>query len=91
MWYEPGAWHALSRWFWPPTPMRTGSQEDEGACERAVSQQTNNPDVVTLSSEFSQANSEVIVGIGPQRAKWRCLVSRGRVADVMSLTDEGAL
>ncbi|PHP66134.1 hypothetical protein CSC94_16185 [Zhengella mangrovi] len=74
-----------------PAPMRTGSQEDEGACERAVTQQTNNPDVVTLSSQFSQANTEVIVGVGAQRARWRCLVSRGRVAEVMSLTDEGAL
>lgn len=72
-------------------PMRTGSQADEGACERAVTQASNNPDVVTLSSEFSQANTLVIVGVGPQRAQWRCLVSRGRVAEVMSMTDEGAL
>lgn len=72
-------------------PMRTGSQADEGACERAVTQATNNPDAVTLSSEFSQANTLVIVGVGPQRAQWRCLVSGGRVAEVMSMTDEGAL
>ena len=72
-------------------PIRTGSQQDEGACERAVTQQTSNPDVVTLSSEFSEANTLVIVGVGPDRAKWKCLVSKGRVAEVMSLTDEGAL
>ncbi len=71
--------------------IRTGSQADEGACERAVSQQANNGDVITLSSEFSQANTEVVVGVGPQRAKWRCLVSRGKVAEVVSLTNEGAL
>jgi hypothetical protein len=29
--------------------------------------------------------------VGEQKAKWRCLVKNGRVADVMSLTDEGAL
>jgi len=72
-------------------PIRTGSPADERACELAVTRETNNGDVVTLSSEFSQANTEVIIGVGPQRAKWRCLVSKGRVAEVMSLTDEGAL
>jgi hypothetical protein len=75
----------------PAAALRTGSQADEGACELAVTQQTKNSDVVTLSSEFSQANTEVIVGVGPQRAKWRCLVSGGKVAEVMSLTNEGAL
>jgi hypothetical protein len=71
--------------------LRTGSQADEGACERAVSIETSNGDVVTLSSEFSQANTVVIVGVGPQRAQWRCLVSGGKVAEVMSLTNEGKL
>ncbi|WP_256439264.1 hypothetical protein [Ensifer sp. ENS06] len=40
---------------------------------------------------MSQANTQVIIGVGPERAKWRCLVSRGKVAEVMSLTDEGAM
>lgn len=70
--------------------MRTGSAEDERACLDAVAQQTGNS-VTVLSSEFSQANTLVIVGVGPNRAPWRCLVSGGIVADVMSLTDEGAL
>ncbi len=71
--------------------MRTGSADDEGACERAVSNQTGNGDTIVLSSDFSQANTEVIVGVGPKRARWKCLVSRGVVAEVTSLTDEGAL
>ncbi len=71
--------------------MRTGSAADESACLKAVMRQTNNNDAVVLSSEFSQANTEVIVGIGPNRAKWRCLVSKERVGEVMSMTDEGAL
>jgi hypothetical protein len=75
----------------PAPAMRTGSASDERACELAVTRQTNNPDVVTLSSDFSQANTEVILGVGAQRAKWRCLVSRGKVAEVMSLTNEGAM
>lgn len=71
--------------------MRTGAPADEQACELAVTRETNNPDIMTLSSEFSEANTEVIIGVGPDRARWRCLVSKGVVAEVMSLTDEGAL
>jgi len=32
-----------------------------------------------------------MIGVGPQRAPWRCLVSKGVVAEVMSMTDEGRL
>jgi hypothetical protein len=46
---------------------------------------------VLLNNEFSEANNAVIVGVGPQKAKWRCLVKNGVVAEVTSLTDEGAL
>ena len=35
----------------------------------------------------SQANTAVYVGVGPQHAKWRCLVSKGRVAEVMSMAN----
>lgn len=33
----------------------------------------------------------VTIGVGPNRAPWRCLVKRGNVAEFMSLTDEGKL
>ncbi|WP_156953412.1 hypothetical protein [Afifella pfennigii] len=70
--------------------MRTGSSADESACLSAVAQQTGNS-VSVISSEFSQANTLVMVGVGPQSAPWRCLVSGGVVQEVMSMTDEGAL
>ncbi len=70
--------------------MRSGSMEDENACLAAVARQTNNS-VSVISSDFSQANTMVMVGVGPQRAPWRCLVSGGQVAEVMSMVDEGAL
>jgi hypothetical protein len=64
----------------------------EQACLRDVTRQTNNPDVVLLSSSYSEAGTEVIVGVGPQRARWRCIGYRdGTTAGIMSLTDEGAL
>jgi hypothetical protein len=64
---------------------------DEKACLKAVRKQTNNPDVVTLDSETSEANNMVIVGVGPDRAPWKCLVKDGKVAEVTSETDEGEL
>jgi hypothetical protein len=57
----------------------------------AVKRQTNNSKVVVISAETSEANNSVTIGVGPIRAPWRCLVKRGIVADVMSLTDEGKL
>ncbi len=72
-----------------PAPHKL-TQNDQ-ACIRAVKKQTRNSKVSYISSETSEANDSVIVGVGPQRAQWRCLVSHGKVADVQSLTDEGKL
>ena len=74
----------------PVPAMRDASPQDEQACLTAVAKQANNS-VVVLSSEFSQANSLVMVGVGPQKAPWKCLVSKGTVAEVMSMTNEGSL
>ncbi len=64
---------------------------DQQACLAAVSNKTNNGDVELLDAISSEANNSVTIGVGPQRAKWQCLVKKGRVVSVMSLTDEGAL
>ncbi len=53
---------------------------------------TNNANVTLLSSSYSEAGTQVIVGVGPQRARWRCIGYKdGSTADIMSLTDEGRL
>lgn len=70
--------------------MRTGSATDEKACLDAVAAQANNT-VTVLSSEFSEANTLVMVGVGPERASWRCLVSNGVVAEAMFAGSEGNL
>lgn len=70
--------------------LRTGSAADESACLSAVAGQTGNS-VRVISSESSQADTLVMVGVGPQNAPWRCLVSGGVVAEVMSMTNEGSL
>lgn len=67
------------------------SSKDKQVCLQAVSRETGNSEVVLLSSEFSQANNAVIVGVGPQKARWQCLVKNGIVAGIMSLTNEGAM
>ena len=72
-------------------PAGGGLRGDKTACLRAVKRQTNNRQVVVLSVETSEANNSVTIGVGPNRAPWRCLVKREIVADVMSLTDEGKL
>lgn len=69
-----------------PIPSR-----DRTACLNAVRKTTNNPQVVVLETVASEANNTVKVGVGPDRAPWRCLVKRGVVGDVMSLTNEGRL
>jgi hypothetical protein len=65
--------------------------KDEQACLQAVSIETNNGEVTVLSTETSEANNVVMIGVGANKAPWRCLVSKGVVAEVMSMTDEGRL
>ena len=75
-----------------PGPTKGGMPtRDEQACLQAVSIKSNNGDVTVLRMETSEANNLVVVGVGPNKAPWRCLVSGGVVAEVMSMTDEGAL
>lgn len=55
----------------------------EQACLAAVSNTTNNGDVVLLGSEFSQAGTFVRVGVGADRAPWKCIAySDGTTAGV---------
>jgi Protein of unknown function (DUF992)/LysM domain len=67
--------------------LSSGSQTSDKAkiaCLSAVRGKTKESDVSVLSSEFSQANSQVMVGVGAQKAPWRCLVSNdGRVSEIM--------
>lgn len=72
------------------TALRMAGAVDETACVNAVASKTNNSAVV-LSSVTSEANNMVTIGVGPDRAPWKCLVNGGVVVEVMSLTDEGAL
>jgi hypothetical protein len=72
------------------SPLRTAPAADEAACLAAVAAKTNNTGVV-LESITSEANNMVTIGVGPERAQWRCLVNGGVVVDTMSLVNEGTL
>lgn len=64
----------------------------EQSCLQSVTFETNNPDVVLLSSSRVVGGTEVIVGVGPQRAPWQCTAfDSGGTSRPMSLTNEGTL
>ena len=66
-------------------------KRDQKACVSAVKRKTHNRQAVVLGGVTSEANNTVKVGVGPDKAPWKCLVKRGRVVEVMSLVDEGAM
>ena len=77
-----------------PSQMTTSSTPTaaDQACLTAVSQTTNNSDVAVLKSQFSEAGTQVTVGVGPQRAPWNCIAYKdGTTAGIESLTNEGTL
>jgi len=60
------------------------------SCLDRIMRETGERNVAVLSSEFSQANSVVMVGVGANRAPWRCLVSNdGVVAEIMFAGKDG--
>ncbi len=64
----------------------------EQACLQRTSIETNNGDVVLLSSRQVRDATEVIVGVGPQQARWRCYAyDSGGTSRPLSLTNEGTL
>ncbi len=76
-----------------PAPIMDASVpgKDKQACVRAVKGKTHNPKVVVIEAISSEANNTVTLGVGPDRAPWQCLVKRGKVSNVMSQSNEGAL
>jgi hypothetical protein len=64
----------------------------EQACLAAVSRETGNGDVALLGSEFSEAGTLVRVGVGADRAPWKCIAySDGSTAGVEFMGSEGNL
>ena len=78
-------------------PSATGSSPDpevaaQDACRRNVRQETGNANVSILGSEFSEAGTRVIIGVGPQQAPWECFAySDGSTGNISFLGNEGTL
>jgi len=76
----------------PPAKASAAPSRQEQACLGAVSREANNGEVVVLSSEYPEADSLVMIGVGSQKAPCRCLVSNdGVVAEVYFAGREGGL
>jgi len=72
-------------------PGNSAEARAQQVCLRDVARSAGNPDVRVKSSSFSEAGTEVIVGVGPT-GTWRCIAYRdGTTAGIQSQTDEGAL
>lgn len=70
----------------------TAPNAAEQACLLAVTRTTSNGDVVLLGSEFSEAGTFVRVGVGEDRAPWKCIAySDGTTSGVEFMGGEGAL
>ena len=69
-------------------PAATPSPEEQ-ACLAAVSQETGTGDVAVLSSEFSQAGTVVLVGVGADRAPWKCIAYSDGTTGGLEFQGEG--
>jgi hypothetical protein len=63
-------------------------QVAEDACVKEVGRTTKSTQLVVLEKVYSEANSQVKVGVGPDRAPWLCMTSNdGVVASVISTAE----
>lgn len=61
----------------------------EQACLRDVTATANNPDVVLLGSKFSEAGTYVRVGVGENRAAWKCIAYKDGTTGGIEFLGEG--
>ena len=64
----------------------------ERACLRDVALEANNRNVILLKSTRSPDGTEAILGVGLQRARWRCIgYDDGTTTVIISLAEEALL
>lgn len=64
------------------------SAADEAACREAVAKTAGAAEMTVLSAEASAGNAEIVMGVGPEKARWQCLLSGGKVAGIMEVAEE---
>lgn len=76
----------------PSAPGNSVEQQARVNCMAAVTSETGNNETSIISSEFSEAGTRVIVGVGSNQAPWECIAyTDGSTTRPMSLTNEGFL
>ncbi len=77
------------------SPRPAGNSVEQQArvnCMAAVTRETGNRETSIISSEFSEAGTRVIVGVGSNRAPWECIAyTDGSTTRPTSLSNEGFL
>lgn len=69
-------------------PTGPASAADEAACRQAVAKTAGAAEMTVLSAEASAGNAEIVMGVGPEKARWQCLLSGGKVAGIMEVAEE---
>lgn len=64
------------------------SAAEEAACREAVAKTAGAAEMTVLSAEASAGNAEIVMGVGPEKARWQCLLSGGKVAGIMEVAEE---
>lgn len=76
----------------PRPPGNSVEQQARVNCMVAVTRETGNRETSIISSEFSEAGTRVVVGVGTRRAPWECIAhTDGSTTRPMSLSNEGFL
>jgi hypothetical protein len=77
---------------YPGGSASAGQSIAEQACLREVAREANTRAVVLVESTPSPEGTEVIIGVGAQRALWRCIgYEDGTTTVVISMAEEGLL
>ena len=71
------------------TVVETTPSPAEQACLAAASRAANNGDVAVLRSLFSEAGTEVKIGVGPDRAQWNCIAYSDGTTAAVQFDGEG--
>ena len=71
------------------TVVETTPTPAEQACLAAVSRAANNGEVAVLSSLFSEAGTQVKIGVGPDRAQWNCIAYSDGTTAAVQFDGEG--
>lgn len=69
-------------------PSGPASAAEEAACREAIAKTTGESQMAVIRSEATPSSTEIIVGVGAEKARWQCMMAGGKVAGVMEASEE---